>query len=289
MLTGALALLVGVFSAGSLKAQEVPANPKVVTAYVKPAKAELIPIHDRLKDRQVLERMASFLYPVKLPETFKISAAECGGIFKPFNRRDGVVLCYELVALIRKSAKKAYPDNAAMYQMAVVGALTQTMLYRTALGLLDVLDIPVWGRYADAADKLAAYVMLRFGGEATAAITMEGATQFFLGSDKTWTGSDFAETRSPTGQRFYNYACMAFGSNPERFQHFKSDIGFLLRAGFVAHNGSLNEGVTDANNFCTYEFAEAKLDFWAALVPHIEANRLGRLKGFQIFSADDFQ
>lgn len=289
VLVGALALLAITGLMSPALAEEVPPNPNVVVAYAKPTKSELIPIHDRLKDRRVLERMASFLYPIKFPGTFKISGAECGGIFKPFNRRDGVVLCYELVALIRKTAKTAYPDNAELYQGAVVGAVTQTMLYRTALGLLDVLDIPVFGRYTDAADKLAALVMLRFGGRPVATITMDGAKAFFLGSGKTWTGSDFAETRSPTIQRFYNYACLAFGSDPENFQDYKADPAFRLRARLERGDGTPYEGVTDQDNYCSYEFWKGQRDFWTVMSPHLDKLRLEKLNGFQIFSAEDFQ
>lgn len=289
ILVRALMLLVGLGLFTPLKAEEVPPNPSVTVIYAKPAKAELLPIHDRLKGRRVLERMASFLYPIKLPGTFKISGAECGSIFKPFNRRDGVVLCYELVALIRATAKKAYPNDAKLYQEAVVGAVTQTMLYRTALGLLDVLDIPVWGRYADAADKLAALVMLGFGGKGIATFTMDGATTFFLGSNKTWSGSDFAETRSPTAQRFYNYACLAFGSDPQSFQVYKTDTAFLLRARFIRGDGTPYEGVTDQDNYCSYEFAKGRRDFWTVMAPHIDEARLEKLRDFRIFAAEDFQ
>ena len=47
---------------------------------------------------------------------------------------------------------------------------------------------------------------------------MIGAAWFFEASDRTWTGSDFASVQSPEAQRFFNYLCIAFGSDPASFK-----------------------------------------------------------------------
>jgi hypothetical protein len=81
----------------------------------------------------------------------------------------------------------------------------------------DELQIPVWGRMEDAADRLAALVMLQFG-EDLALRTILGATALFDASGKTWTGSDFGNALSPDEQRYYNYLCNASGGAPITFK-----------------------------------------------------------------------
>jgi len=85
----------------------------------------------------------------------------------------------------------------------VVGAFVQVVLQQMSSAVYDVLDVPIWGREQDAADKLAAFLMLQFGKE-TARKLLNGAAYFFEASDRTWTGSDFSDTRGPDVQRFYN-------------------------------------------------------------------------------------
>lgn len=130
--------------------------------------------------------------------------------------------------------------------------------------------------------------MLSFG-EGIAVVTMGGAEAFFKGSGKTWTGSDFAETRAPTRQRFYNYACLAFGRHPTKFQQFKLDKAFLRRASFTDAYGKPYPGVTDDNNNCTYEFIKARRDVLLVMAPHIDSDKFEKLIGFQIFYPEDFQ
>jgi len=43
---------------------------------------------------------------------------------------------------------------------------------------------------------------------------------FFLEkSEKTWTGSQFADVNSPEAQRYFNYLCMAYGGDPVNFAY----------------------------------------------------------------------
>ena len=102
--------------------------------------------------------------------------------------------------------------NNSLKQTVIVGTFTQGVLHELAYGVFDVLQVPVWGREDDAADRLAAFVLLQFSGE-IAHTTMVGSAEFFLLSQKTWTGSAFADTASPEAQRFYNFLCIAYGGD----------------------------------------------------------------------------
>ena len=59
--------------------------------------------------------------------------------------------------------------------------------------------------------------MVQFGKEVALKVLI-GAAWFFEASDRTWTGTDFASVQSPEAQRFYNYLCIAFGSDQSTFK-----------------------------------------------------------------------
>src|SRR5215467_8773567 len=59
---------------------QIPAelkNPKISFAYVPPDNAKYEPIMQRLKDRQLLEKLAAFLSPMQLPHPFFLITREC--------------------------------------------------------------------------------------------------------------------------------------------------------------------------------------------------------------------
>ena len=92
----------------------------------------------------------------------------------------------------------------------------QVVLHEMAHALFDVLKVPVFGREEDAADKLAAFIMLQFGKD-TAVRALRGSAWFFEASNRTWTGSDFSDVSGTESQRYYNYLCMALGGDRETF------------------------------------------------------------------------
>src|SRR5215831_11535260 len=59
---------------------QIPAelkNPKIAFLYLPPANAKYEPIMQRLKDRQLLEKLAAFLSPLQLPHPFFLITREC--------------------------------------------------------------------------------------------------------------------------------------------------------------------------------------------------------------------
>ena len=59
---------------------QIPAelkNSKIAFAYVPPESAKYEPIMQRLKDRQLLEKLAAFLSPLQLPHAFYLITREC--------------------------------------------------------------------------------------------------------------------------------------------------------------------------------------------------------------------
>jgi hypothetical protein len=209
-------------------------NSQIEIAYVEPAKAEYQPIYQGLKKRQVLEELRAFLAPLELPKKITIKTEQCNQPDKLYQPGGPVAICYEYVARLAQLADNIPTDSRAQRGVsrddAVVGAFVQVVLQKMSSAVFDVLGTPVWGREQDAADKLAAFLMLQFGKE-TARKLLNGAAYFFEASDRTWTGSDFSDVRSPEAQRFYNYLCVAYGYDKKTFEDFVEHQGGKPGAG----------------------------------------------------------
>jgi putative metallopeptidase DUF4344 len=197
----------------SASRSSLAANSQVEIRYVQPSNRAYQPIYDGLKKRQALEELQLFLAPLRLPQKLTVQVDQCGATSRSRQPQDPVTICYELVDKIEKVAAQADPK---LRSTMVAGTFIQVVLYEVAQGVLDILDTPLWGRRGDAADRLAALVMVRFG-EDFALRTITATTNFFHASRRTWTGSDFADVTSPEEQRYYNYLCIAYGGAPQSF------------------------------------------------------------------------
>lgn len=197
--------------------------------YEEPKKADYQPIYDRLKQRKVLETLQQFLSPLKLPRQLTVKTAECGGDpFAPYAPGRPVTICYEFVDLVERAQPSgqlgAIGPQLVTRDMAVVGPFVEEALHDVALGVFDLLEIPVWGRAEDAADHVAAFVMLQFGTD-VARKTVYGTAWFLNVLDlnlrnNTSTLSDMnylGGIRPTVRQRYYNILCIAVGSDPIGF------------------------------------------------------------------------
>jgi hypothetical protein len=202
---------------------------QISIVYEEPKKADYRPIYDRLKQRKVLETLQQFLSPLKLPRKLTVKTGECGGNpFVPYTPGGPVTICYEFVALVEQAQPPgrigAIGPQLVTRDMAVVGPFVEEALHDVALGVFDMLEVPVWGRAEDAADYVAAFVMLQFGSD-VARKTVFG-TAWFLNvldialrnSSNTMSNVNYLDAVRPTvRQRYYNILCIAVGSDPIGF------------------------------------------------------------------------
>jgi len=227
----AVALALLAWLAAPAAAQDTPqtiaARSKVKIEYRAPTDPQYRPILDRLRQRQVLERLQSFLAPLRLPSDLTVLTAQCGGeLTLPYKRGAPVTVCYEYVALIEKVAPPAQPPDQSIKavggalvnrDIALVGPFVQLVLRDVSRAAIDMLGIPVWGNIEDAADYLAAFLMLQFGAD-VAEKTIFGTAYFFTQIDSP--SVDFASIRPHVEQRYYNLLCIAVGSNFVRYSMF---------------------------------------------------------------------
>jgi hypothetical protein len=236
-------------------------NSQVDIVYAEPRDAQFGPIRDRLMRRQVLEQLRLFLSPLKLPRKLVIQLDQCDAERRPYKSGGPVTICYEYVAKVDRIAPRNQPPNGLPRELMIVGAFVQEALHEVAIATFDILEIPVWGREADAADKLAGFIMVQFGKDVALKV-MTGAAWYFDASDRTWSDSDYASEQSPEAQRFFNYLCIAFGADPASFK-------FLIDQNLLP--------VRRAQR-CTNEFYALRFAFAKEILPHVDQPLLKRVQ-----------
>ncbi|MCC6888076.1 MAG: hypothetical protein IT536_06015 [Hyphomicrobiales bacterium] len=236
-------------------------NSQVEVAYNEPQDPQLRPIRERLMRRQVLEQLRLFLSPLKLPRKLLVQVDQCNAERRPYTSGGPVTICYEYVARVDRVAPREQPPGGLPREMMIVGAFVQAVLHEVAIATFDLLEIPVWGREADAADKVAGFIMVQFGKDVALKV-MIGASWFFDASERTWSETDLASEQSPEAQRFFNYLCIAYGSDPATFK-------FLIDQNLLP--------VRRAQR-CGNEFYELRFAFIKEYLPHVDQRLLKRVQ-----------
>ena len=214
------ALIVIVCSVPNGYAEELASiarSDQVRISYESPSDEKYRPIYGALKRREVLERLQRFLVPLRLPTVLTVKLEQCGAETKPYESGGSVAICYELVQRIIDVTTQNTKD-ANEQTLIIDGTFVEAVLHEIAHAVFDLLQVPIWGREDDAADRVAALTMMQFSDQ-VAFTTIVGTAKFFEYSKRIWTGVDFAQLGSPEAQRFYNYLCIAYGGDPRTF-HF---------------------------------------------------------------------
>ena len=247
-------------------------NPQVEIDYRPPSTERFNAVGERLKQHRVLERLRVFLAPLRLSRKLTINVAECGAVTRPYKAQGPVTICYELVEQIEKIAAGAPTETR---QRVLVGAFVQVAFHEVSRAVFDILQVPVWGRARDAADRLAAFVMIQFS-EDVALQTILGTADFFKLSGKTWTGSDFADLNSPEAQRFYDYLCVAFGGAPKSFD-------------FLVNPRENEERILPEarSSRCAGEFEQVRMAFDLRIMPFIDPDVLVRVRAIEWLRPDE--
>jgi hypothetical protein len=275
------ALQVPAFQGSPAQAQtpQLKPNPQIQVEYVPPKYNaaggqaqynDFTAIYAWLRVRRPLEEIQTLLAPLRLPRPIKIEVDTCGDERRTYVPGGPVTICYELIDAIQKTAD-AIKGNDSLKQTVVVGTFTQVVLHELAYGIFDALQVPVWGRIDDAADRLAAFVLLQFSGEA-AHTAMVGSAEFFLLSRKTWTGSAFADADSPEGQRFYNFLCIAYGGD-------QLDFGGWAQA--PQGKDPLLPKFRAVQ--CPHEYEQVRAAFNLRIMPYVDPDLLLQVKAGQWF------
>ncbi|MEG9504358.1 MAG: DUF4344 domain-containing metallopeptidase [Methylorubrum extorquens] len=244
------------------KRADAPGTGLIRVVYEAPKKAAYREIYDSMRRQRVLERVGAIVGLARLPTRLTYRLKECAGElnawYAPENR--SVTLCYELVASIHKVAPKTKSPAGVSHHDALVGPVAQILLHESGHALFDLLRVPILGREEDAADQVASYALLQLGGTEARAV-VNGSAYFFAttGKYEPVDKGGFADVHGFSWQRFYNLACLAYGSDEKRF-------GYLVAKGFLP-----KERAED----CGEEYDQVAFAFDKLIVPHLRV-RPGR-------------
>src|SRR6266850_392481 len=177
-------------------------------------------LYQRLRDARLLERFSGALGSIRLPRPLSIKFAGCDGTSNAwYDTADSTVtFCYEYVAELDAGSSGAAAHGIPA-EDAWQGAVVFILLHETGHALFDLLKVPILGREEDAADQVAALLLLR-AGEGIARRVLGGAAWMYLydAKGRLPDDSDFSDVHGLDSQRFYNVLCMAHGSNPASFK-----------------------------------------------------------------------
>lgn len=196
--------------------------------YTPPKNAVYQPLHNRLKAERWLERMEGVVRMFRLPQPLTLKLENCDGNVDAWFIHRTVAVCYEYLHVpVRRIEARALPSWLTAEE-ALAGAFVDAFLHEFGHALVEHLRLPVLGREEEAADHIAAFLMLHLAGEEAAGLIRGTAhvymswMAFFAGrpSGLLANGASRAETRAhPTAaQRLYNLVCIALGSDPERYR-----------------------------------------------------------------------
>ncbi len=248
---------------------------QIQISYDAPSDANLQPFYRALKSRGVLERLQGFMTPLRLPRPLTIRTAQCGAERMPYKSGGPVTICYEMGRKIATIAAQNTKDPKERAQI-LYGTFVEAVLHELAYAIFDQLQVPIWGREDDAADHLAALIMVEFGDQ-VALNTILGTAKFFDYSGHTWTGADFANEQSPEAQRFYNYLCIAFGADPITFSFLKPRPGPSALPRLTEHRAERCEG----------EYLQVRHAFDLRIMPYVNPDLLVKERASQWLRPDE--
>jgi len=240
---------------------------RVSIRYVPPKNPTHQLVYTEMKQRGGLEKLQKLLSPFRLPSTLRISLDGCDGEPDAFYDYDdtAITICYEYIAeLLENMPKETTPSGIAPFD-TVIGPLFEISLHEVGHALFDMLNLPVFGREEDAADQVAAYILLQFG-ESEARRLITGTVYAYnieeKKTDRCRTLEDYASEHGTPAQRAFNLLCIAYGFDKKLF----SDI---------ASKGYLPKTRAE---YCEEEYEQVQYAFETLVHPHIDLDLAEKIR-----------
>jgi len=230
---------------------------RIKVRYVTPKNPAHQQIYTELKERKVLERLQKFLSPVRLPKTLRISLAGCDGEADAFYEDAAITICYEYIYELVKDMPEETTPSGIQPMDTIIGPLFEVALHEFAHALFELLELPVFGREEDAADQVAAYILLQLGESEARRLIAGAAYAYSMEENKAGScrsAEDYANEHGTPAQRFYNVLCIAYGADTKLFSE-------VLTRGYLPESRA---------EFCEEEYEQVQDAVDLLIVPHID-------------------
>jgi hypothetical protein len=243
--------------------------------YVEPKNPAHRPIYEAVKKIQLLEKFQEFLSPLRFPIKVTLKLRGCDGVVNATFWDDAIQVCYEYLEWVMRQAPKAEKMGLTPRD-ALIGPTVDVFLHEAGHAVLEVLEIPFFGREEDSADYFATYVLLQFAKDDARRLIL-GAS-FLTGKEASEEQGKapelrlMADTHGLPAQRFFSRLCMAYGFDQELF-------GDAVTSGYLPQNRAKN---------CRYEYKTNEYAFKTLIAPYIDQELVKKVKSkkwFQFESA----
>ncbi|HEY9878114.1 MAG TPA: DUF4344 domain-containing metallopeptidase [Leptolyngbyaceae cyanobacterium] len=222
--------------------------------YQEPENSDHQAVYEALVESSFYDEVMTQLNDeLTLPQDIRVVFTDCGEENAFYTSEDATIsMCYELIA---KYAETFYDEEQSDYTQEVINAAYFTFFHELGHALVDQFGLPIVGREEDAVDSFAT-VLLLWQGEETAAIA--GIDQFNLDAEEEADLEELAywDEHSLNGQRFYNVACLVYGSDPAGYEDWVS-------ADFLPESRAER---------CEGEYAQAEASWSALLSPYLKSS-----------------
>ena len=235
--------------------------------YAPPSNPAHQALYEDMKQRGALEKLQKLLSPIRLPETLRISLDGCDGEPDAFYDYDetAITICYEYVAELLEHMPDEAPPSSIAPVDTIIGPLFEVSLHEVGHALFDMLDLPVLGREEDAADQVAAYLLLQVG-QSAARRLIAGTVYAYKIEEEKAEGcrglEDYVGEHSTPAQRAFNLMCIAYGFDHELFSDIASE-GYLP--------------MTRAE-YCDEEYEQVQYAFETLIRPHIDPRLVEQIR-----------
>ena len=223
------AIVLAFLCGGSAEGAPPPKAKRIAIDYVLPTDPEHKPLYDLLREHKGLEHVQTLLAAIRWPRTLKLEVKGCEGESNAWYEDGVVTVCYEyLMDMWRSANSSKRPDNIAR-EDAFVGPFIDVFLHEVSHAMFDLLKVPVLGREEDAADQVAAYIVLQLPKEQKRRLIL-GNAYSYASELKVRSARDLSRRRFDVGrhitfagehgtpaQRLYNLLCVAYGYDARLF------------------------------------------------------------------------
>ena len=263
----ALACIVLMPSPGMAQARppELAANTRVAIDYIDPRLRKSEATLDRLRKRQVLEELALFLSPLRLPRILRVRTKSCGQANAFYVPAEWAInLCYEYYENLEAIAPQGTSPQGFTRDEVIVGGFIDAIFHELGHALFDILNVPVFGQEEDGADQISAFTMMQFGPE-VARVTIRGAAYTYLNSKNPRTRTEFSDEHGAPAQRFFNYLCLAYGGDQMTFKD-------VVDKGLLPPERAPN---------CVKEFQQVRRAFGKTILPHVDLDLMKKVQSLR--------
>lgn len=257
IVVGAIALL-GIAGCGETveSSAQIEDTGDLIISYEKSDKKAFKAIRNVLQETAFFDDLAVNLNEnLALPNDINVIFTSCGESNAYYDPSEvTITMCYELIA----DYLTIFEDNIETeedYANEVIDASSFTFFHELGHALIDQYELPITGNEEDAADNFAAIALLDayeddFG-------VLSGMFQFDMEAGEEQENLEdlaYWDEHSLSSQRFYNTACLIYGSDPEGFS-------------FIVEDEYLPE---DRAERCESEYEQKSSAWWTLIDPFLK-------------------